>query len=465
MSPGWRSATPRSCPPRSITGCRSAPVCPADPESKGGSEATVRVAKADLVPTDANLLPAYETFAELEEACAATMERFNSRVHAVTRRPPAEMLTVEREHLHPVPAEPYTVAFGESRTVSWSATVAFGGARYSVPSVLRDTRVWVRLAGDAVVIVADSPDGAREVARHRRQRPGGASILDEHYPPRRTDPLDRPAQATNPAEAAFLALGEGARRWLAEAAAVGLEGSRPAWPKRSVWPASSGTARLKKRWGWPPSPADSAPATSLPSSTPAETACGGLIRPCPSSPAPPAGPPSAPTATPSTQRPATRSSRDPPGRGPARRRSTVRGGPGRARGPMPPVAAALHPPRSHRRAARRQSPTLGTGRTAPGPVIGRDRGAGAFQHRSPPPGRPLPGRQNLRELGPVPVVDLPSHPTSAAFPGMGRPPRERRGVRAVGHREKSLHRSVGPSRHQRRAAGHLALRRGPRRPG
>ena len=32
---------------------------PADPESKGGSEATVRVAKADLVPTDANLLAAY----------------------------------------------------------------------------------------------------------------------------------------------------------------------------------------------------------------------------------------------------------------------------------------------------------------------------------------------------------------------------------------------------------------------
>jgi hypothetical protein len=27
----------------------------ADPQSKGGSEATVRIAKADLVPTDANL--------------------------------------------------------------------------------------------------------------------------------------------------------------------------------------------------------------------------------------------------------------------------------------------------------------------------------------------------------------------------------------------------------------------------
>jgi len=31
---------------------------PADPASKGGSESTVKIAKADLVPTDANLLPA-----------------------------------------------------------------------------------------------------------------------------------------------------------------------------------------------------------------------------------------------------------------------------------------------------------------------------------------------------------------------------------------------------------------------
>ena len=38
---------------------------PADPQSKGGSEATVRVAKADLVPTDHNLR---EQFAAALEA-------------------------------------------------------------------------------------------------------------------------------------------------------------------------------------------------------------------------------------------------------------------------------------------------------------------------------------------------------------------------------------------------------------
>ena len=42
---------------------------PADPESKGGSEATVRIAKADLVPTEHNLRGEYADFAALEEAC------------------------------------------------------------------------------------------------------------------------------------------------------------------------------------------------------------------------------------------------------------------------------------------------------------------------------------------------------------------------------------------------------------
>lgn len=194
---------------------------PADPESKGGSEATVRIAKADLVPTDANLRADYGSWAELEAACAAAMDRFNGRPHAVTRRRPVDMIVEEREHLHAIPAAPYTVAFGESRAVSWSSTIAFRGARYSVPYVHRDTRVWVRAAGDRVVITAGGPDGAVEIARHPLVGPGQASILDEHYPPRRSDPLNKAPKATSPDEAAFLAIGAGAQAWLIEAAAVG----------------------------------------------------------------------------------------------------------------------------------------------------------------------------------------------------------------------------------------------------
>ena len=52
-------------------GLTIATCVPADPQSKGGSEATVRVAKADLVPTDHNLRDEYEDFAALERGVRA----------------------------------------------------------------------------------------------------------------------------------------------------------------------------------------------------------------------------------------------------------------------------------------------------------------------------------------------------------------------------------------------------------
>lgn len=82
--------------------------------------------------------------------------------------------------------------------------------------------MWVRVAGDEVVIVGDHDAGGLvEVARHRLVAPGGASICDAHYPDHPTGPPDRVPKATNRSEAAFLELGEGAAAWLIEAAAVG----------------------------------------------------------------------------------------------------------------------------------------------------------------------------------------------------------------------------------------------------
>ena len=78
---------------------------PFDPESKGGSESSVKLAKADLVPTEYNLLEEYSSFAALEVACTGLMAELNGRPHSVTRRAPAEMLEVERPKLHTVPDE------------------------------------------------------------------------------------------------------------------------------------------------------------------------------------------------------------------------------------------------------------------------------------------------------------------------------------------------------------------------
>src|SRR5712691_5146827 len=62
-------------------GLTIATCVPADPQSKGGYEATVRIASADLVPAEANLLPAYASFAELRLACAAWCAEVNARPH------------------------------------------------------------------------------------------------------------------------------------------------------------------------------------------------------------------------------------------------------------------------------------------------------------------------------------------------------------------------------------------------
>src|SRR5216683_5445393 len=86
---------------------------PDDPESKGGSEATVRVAKADLVPTEVNLREAYGSFAELAQACEQFCEVVNGRVHRETCAVPAQRLEAERSRLHPLPDMPHTAALGQ----------------------------------------------------------------------------------------------------------------------------------------------------------------------------------------------------------------------------------------------------------------------------------------------------------------------------------------------------------------
>jgi transposase len=131
---------------------------PADPASKGGSESTVKLAKADLVPKDTNLLPAYTSFAELEAACAAFCTQVNARVHRVTRRAPRDMLAEEQARLHRLPVAAHTVAFGVTRAVAAKTPmVAFEGGQYSVPHTLLGARVWVRSHGvgdgEQVIIV------------------------------------------------------------------------------------------------------------------------------------------------------------------------------------------------------------------------------------------------------------------------------------------------------------------------
>jgi hypothetical protein len=211
---------------------------PFDPESKGGTEATVKIAKADLVPTDANLRGAYGSFAELEAACEAFVGKVNGRVHRESARIPDEALAQERNRLHVLPLAPHTIALGQTRMVNTDQTVRFGSVRYSTPPGLVGAEVWVRVAGVELVMITDLdalpqvPDwagdrrGLVEVARHRLSTPGTPSIDLSHYPDHPQDPdggprVPRP-RARSQAERDFLALGDGAHAWLIEASAAGV---------------------------------------------------------------------------------------------------------------------------------------------------------------------------------------------------------------------------------------------------
>jgi transposase len=215
---------------------------PFDPESKGGSEATVRIAKADLVPTDVNLREKYASFAELRGACAVFCEQVNNRVHRETGKMPSSMLDVEKSRLHPLPLAPHTLALGESRQVLRDQTVRFGSVRYSTPPGLVGQEAWVRVDGDELVVVVDlshlvrrpgwmrGPAGLTEVARHQLSLPGRPVIDLSHYPdhPQEMDggPRQPRPKPVNEAEKAFLDLGPGAKSWLIEAAAAGTSRMR-----------------------------------------------------------------------------------------------------------------------------------------------------------------------------------------------------------------------------------------------
>jgi Mu transposase-like protein len=203
-------------------GLTLASCVPADPQSKGGSEATVRIAAADLVPTEANLLPSYSSFAELRLACEAWCERVNARPHRATRCPPLERLVHEQQRLHPLPAEPFTAAFGVSRRVGESVPVVqFAGGEYSVPAAYAGQAVWVRQHDDRIVIVDVGRDGAHEIARWAPTVPGQPRHDPAHFGPAPEGPLRRTPRPATADEAAFLAIGAGAGQWLIRAAAAG----------------------------------------------------------------------------------------------------------------------------------------------------------------------------------------------------------------------------------------------------
>lgn len=184
---------------------------PGDPESKGKVEAVVRFTKSDMIPYDG-----FGSLDEANEAARAWCREVNAEPHSETKRPPVELLEVERPLLRPLPSSRPAVACGERRKVDRLATIRFCSARYSVPHRLVGKTVNVTATDRELVVLFDGVP----VAHHPLLAPGECSVIDAHYP---TPPPAgaRPLRPRTDTERAFLALGEEAEEYLRAAAARG----------------------------------------------------------------------------------------------------------------------------------------------------------------------------------------------------------------------------------------------------
>ena len=205
-------------------GCTVETCVPFDPESKGGVEATVKIAKADLVPGGRE--PAAGLSAASPSWRRPAASSATGSTAGCTGRPRRSRRTgwLPRGSTC-TRCRPSRMRWRWARS-GWSAMIRpSGSGRCATPPRpgMPGTRVWCRVAGEELVITARTGRGAAEIARHRLSVPGSPSICDEHYPdhPGGNGPRQPRLRPRTEAEAAFLAIGDGARRWLAEAAASG----------------------------------------------------------------------------------------------------------------------------------------------------------------------------------------------------------------------------------------------------
>ena len=224
------------------------------PSLEGGSEARSSIAKADLVPDRGEPLST-NTPRSPNSARPATPSVIRSTLveHRETRQPPVDLLADERRRLHPVPDEPYTVAFGvdPGRRRGVHGPLRLGPLLGAAPA--RRRAVWVRIDGDELVVAHVGPNGASEAARHRLTTPGNPRIDPAHYPSRTSDPLHPKPKPASPEEAAFLELGPGPSAGSSSPRRRGPSGSG----RRSAGPPSSPRSSERIRsstvpWDWRP---------------------------------------------------------------------------------------------------------------------------------------------------------------------------------------------------------------------
>ncbi len=129
----------------------------------------MRVAKADLVPTETNLLGAYRTFGELETACRTFCDEVNDREHRETPSPPDRSAGRGTDPIASAAGKSVHRRVRNDTASALGCTVSVEGVRYSVTHTLVDMRVRVRFHGKELIVTAVDDHGSKGTRIARRE--------------------------------------------------------------------------------------------------------------------------------------------------------------------------------------------------------------------------------------------------------------------------------------------------------
>lgn len=155
-----------------------------DPESKGRIETVVKYVKHNFARHRI-----FTNIDRLNEDCKAWLGRTgNANVHHTTKKIPAEVFALEKQHLRPVQEKIKPLTPSITRTVHKDNTVWFEGNRYSVPLGTydgTDKEVGIRIGSKSQMIICDLDTG-EVIAEHELCMQKGQLIQKRNHTRDRT---------------------------------------------------------------------------------------------------------------------------------------------------------------------------------------------------------------------------------------------------------------------------------------
>ena len=135
----------------------------ADPESKGKVENVVKYVKRNFAKNRT-----FHNLEKLNEDCLAWLERTgNGKVHNTTKKIPAEVFVLEKQHLIPVPHK-MNISSTKSitRVIRKDNTIAYQGNRYALPLGSYEPDIYVELREEENILVISDSETNQVIIRY-----------------------------------------------------------------------------------------------------------------------------------------------------------------------------------------------------------------------------------------------------------------------------------------------------------